>query len=122
MGDKLTTMSGALAMIFEFYTHCIDTLERKNAGYADVENSHDVLANFRQEAARHGISKLQLSNIYRGKHDRSWDTFVRKGSTSDKPWRILKDRINYALLEYLICLEEGAFTVDEVMNDTGEDA
>lgn len=112
----------AIKVLKELFAHALGTFRRKNRGYADTDRSCDVLKNFREEAAHHGVSMLQLANIYRNKHERSWDTFVITGSTSDEPWRILKDRIIYAFIEYLICVDQKLFTHEEVMNDTGKSA
>ena len=119
---KFTDMGAAVEAMTEFYNHCIETFRRKNKGYADTESSRDVLKNFREEAADEDISMLRYARIMRKKHEKAWRTFVMTGSTSDRPWRILKDRVVYSLIEYLICLDEGLFAEDEVLADTGDGA
>lgn len=112
----------AIKCLDELYAHCIDTFRRKNRGYADTKHSKDVLENFRSEAADNGVSMLKYTRILRGKHEKAWKTFVNRGYSGDKPWRILKDRINYAFLEYLIALDNNLFSRVEVVSDTGENA
>ena len=119
---KFEDMEDAIAVMGSFYDHCVGTFRRKNRGYADTESSRDVLKNFREEAADEDISMLRYARIMRKKHEKAWRTFVMTGSTSDRPWRILKDRVVYSLIEYLICLDEGLFAEDEVLADTGDGA
>jgi hypothetical protein len=115
-------MQQAIDALDAFYAHCMETFHRKNRGYANTEVSGDVLENFRSEARDHEISMLKYARIMRGKHEKAWKTFVNHGYAPDKAWRILKDRVNYALLEYLIALDRGDFTEEDVLDDTGEDA
>lgn len=116
-----TTMDQAIETLDRFYAHCMETFHRKNRGYANTEVSRDVLENFRSEAADHAVSMLKYARILRGKHEKSWKTFVNHGHAPDKPWRILKDRVNYALLEYLIALDNNLIEEADVLADVGED-
>lgn len=119
---KFTKVQDAIDSLDKFYSHCMETFHRKNHGYANTEVSADVLENFRSEAVDHEVSMLKYARIMRGKHEKAWKTFVNHGYAPDKPWRILKDRVNYALLEYLIAIDQNMFTEEDVLNDTGDDA
>jgi len=115
-----TTQDQAIDVATEFFDHCMDTFLKKNDGYADAVHTQDVLRNFRAGAAKYGITMHQYASIMRGKHETHWDTFVSGGVISDKPWRILKDRIVYSIIEYLIALDNELWNHDEVKADVEE--
>lgn len=65
--------------IFNEIKHIFDT---KGADYA---GSEDVLANFKEEAERLGLSPFQVLMIYKNKHERSINSAVKRNP--DKPER-----------------------------------
>ena len=115
-----TRTEDALQVLVELFEHATETFKRKNKGYADAERTLDVLENFRSEAKRWGVSMLTYAGIMRGKHEKAWHTFVRGGEVPDFPWRILKDRLVYTLIEYLIAIDQNVWWHEEVMQDTKE--
>ena len=119
-GPMFAQTEDAIKVLKELFAHALGTFRRKNRGYADTDRSCDVLKNFREEAADEGISMLRYARIMRNKHEKAWRTFVMTGSTSDKPWRILKDRLVYTLIEYLIALDRGDWSHEEVLQDIQE--
>ena len=119
-GPMFVQTEDAIKVLKELFAHALGTFRRNNMGYSNTESSCDVLKNFREEAADEGISMLRYARIMRNKHEKAWRTFVMTGSTSDKPWRILKDRLVYTLIEYLIALDRGDWSHEEVLQDIQE--
>lgn len=96
---------------------CKQLLIDKGGAYAGKE---DALANFKQNAARIGLTPFQILNVYRNKHNDAIDNAIK--DHPDHPKDVSEsfrsrcmDAINYNFL--LLCLlkeTEGALIIDKL--------
>lgn len=67
---------------------------------ADYSGDEDVLANFKRNAKRLGLTKEQVLGVYMNKHLDAIDTYIRDGNIKSEP---IEGRISDAIV-YLLLL------------------
>jgi hypothetical protein len=90
---------------------------RNNAAYAETDRTDDGFNNFREGAAESGIDVLQYWGVLFGKHRRALSTFVRTKNAHKPVWRVIKDMIVYLHMLNAYLIEQGEYTLEDVLGD-----
>lgn len=82
---------------------CWDIYDRKGKDYTQGKGDLDRLDNFKQAAARNGVTPYQAIGVYFFKHEAAMWRFLKEGRVESEPIEgRLYDIINYTILLLLM--------------------
>ena len=90
---------------------------RNNAAYAETDRTNDGFNNFREGAIEAGIGILQYWSVLFGKHRRARAAFVRTKKSHKPVYRVIKDMIVYLHMLNAYLIEQGEYSLDDVLED-----
>lgn len=116
--EKAFTTEDILAVMKVFQEGPVrEIFVRNNAAYAETDRTDDGFNNFREGAAEAGISVEQYWSVLFGKHRRALASFIRTGRSHKPVYRVLKDMIVYLHMLNAYNIEQGRYTLEEVLGD-----